>query len=62
MVYPYGLKEVKGAHSLCQQVKKNEIFWFGLLLEGKIFQFFNLFYNHCNLNVYIFSSCDVHRG
>jgi hypothetical protein len=35
MVHLDGLKAMKGGNSLGQQVEKNEIFWFGLLLEGK---------------------------
>jgi hypothetical protein len=42
MVHPDGLKAVKGAHSLGQQVEKNERLWLGLLLEGK--DCINLFY------------------
>jgi hypothetical protein len=46
MVHPDGLKAVKGAHSLGQQVEKNERLWLGLLLEGKnciiLFYFLNI--------------------
>jgi hypothetical protein len=62
MVQPNGLKEVKGAHSLGQQVEKNERLWLGLLLEGKDCINFLLFSKYCDVNLYMyFTWCGASR-
>jgi hypothetical protein len=45
MVQPDGLREIKGAHSLGQQVEKNERLWLGVLLESKNCRFLFYFLN-----------------
>jgi hypothetical protein len=56
MVHPDGLKAVKGAHSLGQQVEKNERFGLDCCWRVKICRKLFLFSEHCNVNLYMFSA------
>jgi hypothetical protein len=54
------LKAVKGAHSLGQQVEKNERFWLGLLLESNHIAKF-IFSKYCDIIVYVCLHGIVHQ-
>jgi hypothetical protein len=56
MVHLDGIKAVKVVHSLGQQIEKNERFGLECCWRVKICKNMFLFYEYCNVNLYMFSA------